>query len=324
MKLINYVFLFLIGFTFFQNEALAENKVNFKKPNKVIVGVYVNGIHSIDLKSGTVGLDIYLWLKSSQKRDLLESVEIMNGSNIDKSSIVKELINGEHYYSARMQLNTFQNFNFSKFPLDSQNIKLTIEDTVEDNKSLVFEVDEENSKLSDLISLVGWKLGKPTMNVNNHIYKTNYGDSRMGSNQSTFSSVELSIPIVRDGLTYFFKLLGTVFLSAAVAFLCFFIKPNNLDPRFGLPVGGIFAVVASNFVLSSILPEISQVTMGETLLIMTMFFILIVLFESVIALRYLESGKIKLSERIDYFSGFIIPIVYLISVLFVILYFLYT
>jgi len=293
-----------------------------KQPNKVLIGFYINGIHSLDLKTGTVGFDVYLWLKTKEKRDILDSVEIMNGSGIEKSSIIKEVINGEHYYSARLQLNSFQNFNFSKFPLDSQQIKLVVEDTVEDINSLVFEVDDKNSNISDSISLAGWKLGKPKIFVGNHVYKTNYGDSRMGSNSSSYSSTELVIPIERDGLGYFFKLLGTVFLSAAVAFLCLFIKPNNLDPRFGLAVGGIFAVVASNFVLSSMLPETSQVTMGETLLIMTMGFILIVILESVVSLRYFEGGRKKLSEKIDARSGVFLPLLYLMSVFFVIFYFL--
>ena len=143
----------------------------------------------------------------------------------------------------------------------------------------------------------------------------------MGNDSSTFSSVELNIPIVRDGLGYFFKMLGTVFLSAAVAFLCFFIKPNNLDPRFGLAVGGIFAVVASNFVLSSMLPETSQITLGETLLLMTMGFILLVILESVVSLRFYENNKIYEADRIDKISGLYFPIIYVISVCFVILYF---
>ena len=65
------------------------------------------------------------------------------------------------------------------------------------------------------------------------------------------------------------KLFGTVVLSAAVAFLSFHVKPSDLDPRFGLGIGGIFAVVASNFVLSSMLPETHEVTMGEALLLLT-------------------------------------------------------
>ena len=319
-KIYNFLILVICLFFAIENSFGATDKNN--QPRKVLIGFYINGIHSLDLKTGTVGFDVYLWLKTKEKRDILESVEIMNGSGIEKSSVIKEIINGEHYYSARLQLNSFQNFNFSKFPLDSQQIKLVVEDTVEDINSLVFEIDDKNSNISDSISLAGWKLGKPKIFVGEHVYKTNYGDSRMGSNSSVYSSAELIIPIERDGLGYFFKLLGTVFLSAAVAFLCLFIKPNNLDPRFGLAVGGIFAVVASNFVLSSMLPETSQVTMGETLLIMTMGFILLVILESVVSLRYFEGSRKKLSEKIDTICGVLFPIVYLTSVLCVILYFL--
>lgn len=293
-----------------------ENHVNtFINPTgKVLVGVYINGIHSIDLKAGTVSYDMYVWFRTKGKRNLLDSVEVMNGNVIDKSSISKEKIGKENYYSMRMQLNTFQKFNFKKFPLDTQNLRLIIEDTEEDIDSLNFDLDKTNSKKSQNISIPGWKVGDMRMKVEKHVYDTNYGDTTLGKDTSTFSSVVIDIPIQRDGLGYFFKLLGTVFLSAAVAFLCFFIKPDNHDPRFGLGVGGIFAVVASNFVLSSMLPETSEVTMGETLLLMTMAFIFISILESVISLKIFEKDNINASKRLDLIFGICMPIIYLILV----------
>lgn len=280
---------------------------------KVVVGVYVIGIHSIDIKAGTVDLDLYLWLRTRGERNLLESIEIMNGTITGKASYTRKKVGDETYHSTRISIKTFQNFDLRRFPLDKHNIMLLMEDSEEDNVTLQFVPDVGNTKVSKSVMLPGWQVGKAEISVNPYTYDTNYGDLSIGENTSIFSRVAISLPIDRNGIGYFFKLFGTMFLAAAVAFLSFFIRPDDLDPRFGLGVGGIFAVVASNFVLTSMLPETHQVTMGEALLLLTMVSIFLAILESVISLKLWESNKQITSVKLDSFAGWIIPIAYLLA-----------
>lgn len=277
---------------------------------KVIFGAYVNGIHSIDLKNGTVDLDLYVWFRTKGKKNLLDSLEIMNGSMGEKTSILKKKIGDEMYYSMRIATKAYQLYDLRSFPLDHQQLIFSFEDSEEDVSALQFEPDKENTKISGSIALPGWKVGQVKIDVNMKEYDTNYGDISMGERHSKFSRATLTIPIDREGVGYFFKLFWAVFLSAGVAFLSLFIKPDNLDPRFGLGVGGIFAVVASSIVISSMLPETQQVTMGEVLLIMTITSIFITLIESVVSLRLWESGKQSASIKLDTWFGRIAPISY--------------
>jgi hypothetical protein len=279
-------------FCTFASNTFAETKVDqHLQKGEVLIGAYVNGIHSIDLRAGTVDLDLYIWLRTKGDGNLLDSIEVVNGSITEKSAVVKKKIGDENYFSMRITAKAFQIFDLRKFPLDKQNLTVIFEDSEEDISALQFVSDEKNTKVADAAELPGWKIGKATINISSHGYDTNYGDLSLGQNNSKFSRAAISIPIDREGVGYFFKLFGTVFLSAFVTFLSFFIRPNNLDPRFGLGVGGIFAVVASNFVLSSMLPDTNQVTMGEALLLLTIISIFIALTESVISLRLWESGK---------------------------------
>jgi hypothetical protein len=59
-----------------------------------------------------------------------------------------------------------------------------------------------------------------------------------------------SIPLVRPNCGYFVKLLFGLFVATAIAFLALFIRPIDLDPRFGLGVGAIFASVTSALTLT--------------------------------------------------------------------------
>ena len=302
----------LFLFSLFCGNAFSETQVEpHLKKGEVLIGAYVNGIHSIDLRAGTVDLDLYIWLRTKGDRNLLDSIEVVNGSILEKSAIVKKKIGNENYFSMRITAKAFQIFDLRKFPLDKQNLMIVFEDSEADTSTLQFVPDENNTKVADAAELPGWKIGKATISIVSHGYDTNYGDLSLGGNNSKFSRAAISIPIDREGVGYFFKLFGTVFLSAFVTFLSFFIRPNNLDPRFGLGVGGIFAVVASNFVLSSMLPDTNQVTMGEALLLLTISSIFIALTESVISLRLWESGKEEMAIKLDSMAGWIMPIVYL-------------
>lgn len=300
----------------FGSNAFAETKAEpALHKGEVLIGAFVNGIHSIDLRAGTVELDLYIWLRTKSSRNLLDSIEVANGAITEKSAIVKKKIGDENYFSMRITAKAFQIFDLREFPLDKQNLTIVFEDSEEDVSKLKFVPDEVNTKVADGAKLPGWKIGKATINVVSHGYDTNYGDLSLGENNSKFSRAAISIPIDREGVGYFFKLFGTVFLSAFVAFLSFFIRPNNLDPRFGLGVGGIFAVVASNFVLSSMLPDTNQVTMGEALLLLTIVSIFIVLMESVISLRLWESGKENKAIKLDAIAGWVMPIFYLTQII---------
>lgn len=278
----------------------------------VTIGSYIANIQSLDIKAGTVEVDMYIWLRSRDARDFLDRIEVSNGSFGEKSAIVKKKIGDEYYSSMRIMVKAFERYDLRRFPLDKQELVISFEDAEDDVTALRFVPDTENTNVAGSVLIPGWRIGKARIAVGEHVYDTNYGDTSIGVNSSTFSRASITIPIEREGVGYFFKLFGTVFLSAAVAFLSFHIRPDDLDPRFGLGVGGIFAVVASNFVLSSMLPETHQITLGEALLLLTIFAIFAAIMESVLSLKYWESGRQDVALRIDRIAGWLFPIIYLV------------
>ena len=309
-KLLSFVLFLLACFSL---NAFADTNTEPHPPTgKVIIGAYVNGIRSIDFKAGTVELDLFVWFRTKGEKNILDSFETMNGSIGEKSSIVKKKIGDENYYSMRIIVKAFENYELFKFPLDNQNLKLFIEDADEGSESLTFMPDDPNTKVGESVTLPGWKIGNVKITVNPNMYETNYGDPSLGVDNSSFSRATLNIPIGRIGIGYFFKLFSTVFLSAFVTFLCFHIKPEHNEARFAVGVGGLFAVVASSFVLSSLLPESHLITMGEALLMITMGAIFVVLLESVLSLELWEHDKRALALKLDRFAGWLMPITYLI------------
>src|SRR5262249_37508907 len=94
-----------------------------------------------------------------------------------------------------------------------------------------------------------------------------------------------------------------LYVSVAIALLACFIKPINVDPRFGLGVGALFAAVANTYVVGSYVPDTGELTLADILNILGILTILVTLIESTVSLWLYERYDEKvLSERLDRMS----------------------
>ena len=136
-----------------------------------------------------------------------------------------------------------------------------------------------------------------------HTYETTYGDPSLSSTDfSTYSRVIVSFTMERHGLGLFFKLFGGLFIAVLISMLTFFISPKDLDPRFGLPVGAIFASIASQYVISSTLPQNQQLTLVDILHVLSFFYIFLCILFSTVSLHYMKSGKEQSSKKLDRYA----------------------
>jgi hypothetical protein len=161
----------------------------------------------------------------------------------------------------------------------------------------------------------GWEVGKATAEVVPHHYATNYGniDLPAGDKGSVYSQYALSIPLARRGAGYFLKLFFGLFIAVGIAMLAFHIKPTDLDPRFGLPVGSIFAAVGSLYVTSQLLPDTNVITLSDRLHILAFVTIFLSLVESTWSLHVWSKGDEAKSKRIDHVSFWALGAFYVVA-----------
>lgn len=295
----------------------------FSKPQEVNFGAYINDIYALDLKSGTAEVDIDLWTLSDSPTDWLDRIEVKNGLVEERSAEVKKRINGKFYTSERLKIKLTQDYNLSRFPIDTQKISIFFQDYALERDNLIFVPDHINSRCSSELSIHGWNIGNLQMFEKPRVYKTNFGDTSYGNKSAEFSRIEVVCPMDRDGYGYFMKLFSTIFLAAFVAYLGFFINPEDLDPRFGLGIGGIFAVMASSFVLTAMLPETGEITFIESTLFASIGMIFIYLAESVWVLKLCKQGMHEKAKRIDRLGAAIALIIYILSFVAIIRHYFY-
>ncbi|MEO7150441.1 MAG: hypothetical protein ABIX46_01845 [Burkholderiaceae bacterium] len=286
------------------------------QPAQVVVGSYVTKVQDVSFKDNKYALDFYLWFRWKAEGALadykpLDSFELINGKIDNKSSVVEKKIGDLSYASVRVSATVSETWDLKQFPFDSHRLQVHLEDSAHGTDELVFVPDVKNSRLGDELNLAGWLLTDFKGVVSDKVYQSNYGDTSLPSDaRSEYSRYSLSMDMDRTTFGTAWKLLSTVLAATAVAFVAFMVKPSDLDPRFGLGVGALFAVAASAFVVSSSVPDSGVMTIADEVHMVAIGFIFLSLLQSAFALKLEVSGREPAAVRLDHWSLIVFPVLF--------------
>ena len=315
MSLVNILRVLLIGALLAAGLAAPASA----EPNKVVVGTYINKMQDISFKDSKLTLDFYIWFRWKAAGELsayrpLDSMELINGRIDGKTSIVEKKIGDLNYTSARITATIYKNWELEMFPFDKQRVTVQVEDSQFVSSVLQFEPDLANSGLGDEIGLPGWLFSGFATETMLKTYKSNYGDTSLPTDRlSTYSRLTFGTEMTRDGWGPAIKLLTTAIIATLVAFVAFLIRPTDVDPRFGLGVGALFAVAASGFVVASTEPDSGLLTIADQVHTVAMWFIFASLVQSALCLKWDEAGSKAKWKRLDLWSIVVFPLLFLVS-----------
>lgn len=284
------------------------------EPAPVTIGVYVNKVQDLNFRENKYVLDFFIWFRWKAEGKLadykpLESFEIINGRIDGKASIVEKKIGDVQYASARITATIAETWELKSFPFDWHRVDVRIEDSAYSALDLVFVADKAASKLGTEIDMAGWVASNFDSVVTQRTYATNYGDTTLPA-EATYSRYIFSWDLDRTGFGAALKLLSTVFLATAVAFVSFMVKPSDLDARFGMGVGGLFAVAASAFIASGSVPDSGSMTVADLIHMVALGFIFATLLISAYCLRLEVNGQEEKAFRIDHWCLGILPVLF--------------
>ena len=134
-----------------------------------------------------------------------------------------------------------------------------------------------------------------------HSYKSGRGDPRISpETKATHSQFRMGIWVSRPGWGLYFKMFHSLYVAVGIAMLVFFIKPTDVDPRFGLGVGALFAAVANSYITSSMVPDTGVMTLADVVNGLGVLTILVTVAQSTISLHIYDiRGEKALSRRFD-------------------------
>ena len=271
-------------------------------PVRVLAGIYLDRIVELSVKEVGWTVDFYVWFRwKGQGEDPGEKFQIVDGSIESREKIEDSTVNDERYTLYRVTARITKFFDVSRFPRDGHVLTINVEVPALERHELLFVPDNESSGVSSRVQIGGYSIYKQALLEKPHAYRSTHGDPRLAAGTDrVHSQLRMGIWIEREGWGVFLKMFVGLFGAVGVAMLAFFIKPTDVDPRFGLGVGALFAAIANTYITSSLVPETGVLTLADIINDVSILIIFLSLLESTISLYlYDRAGKVELSRLFD-------------------------
>jgi len=290
---IKMTFFFIMMTFFFPNRALAQE--NPTTPDQVRVGAYINDIQSIDLRTHTYAMDAYIWFRwTNPEINPAETMEFTNpsdlwGTIVDPSyEEPQQLDSGELYQVLRVQGRFARKMPLYNYPFDRQVLEIVFEDKANESQELSYV--SEGVTLNPKLTLPGFNLAQPQIEITDLAYPTQFGDLRL-SQPSSYSRARIAVPISRPVATFALKLLLPVFSVILCALLMFLLSPTYVDLRINVGITSLLAIVVLQMTLNQDVPEIGYLMLVDKIYLCAYAFVVIGLSLVVWTARLVNAGN---------------------------------
>ena len=284
-----------------------------EKPDTVKVGIYITSIHDIDFRQKEYTVNFWLWLKYRNKDfDFLQNLEVPQAKTVTKSFSTVDSSGDRIYMQMKLQCVMKDSWRIGNFPFDVQKLRLSIENSQYDSKSLIFVPDTVGAHYDSRFALSGWKVDSCIVYTGTKAYETAFGDESLAKPHTEYSAFRVRLSIRRDAGGLFWKMFLGMYIAFLIAYICFYIHADSIDSRFGLSVGSLFAVIGNKYIIDSALPETSSFTLVDMLHGLTLFFIFCVVTSTAYSLRLVKQNKIKEAARFDRIIAQVLLLIYII------------
>ena len=248
--------------------AISNNIGSYSQPTQsnpdatvVTVGFYGVNAYELDTSSNTFYFKGYMWLRWKGDVDPLATLEFANSveewglmvTNLTEAPQV--LANGEKLQAMRVQGRFFEPFDLANYPLDTQELNIYIEDSVNDENVIVYQADNKASGYDASFKVPGWNLQSLGAATLVHNYNSNFGDPSAES--AGYSALKFTLNIERFQNLFWWKLLLPLLLVLITNWLALLLSPRFAEIRTAMPATALLTTV---FLQQSSLDAIPQVS----------------------------------------------------------------
>lgn len=289
------------------------SKVQAQKRDTVYTGCYITSIHDINFKDKEYTIDMWLWLKYTNKDfDFAQNLEIPQAKTVTKSFATIDSSGHKIFMLMKLQCLMQDSWAIDNFPFDRQRLRFSIENSQFDSRSLTFVADTAGKHFDPRFTLKGWHIDSLHITTGIKAYETAFGDQTLKKPHTEYSNYKVIMLIDRNALGLFWKIFLGMYVAFLIAYLCFYIHSDSIDSRFGLSVGAIFAVIGNKYIIDSSLPESTTFTLVDTLHGLTLIFILTIILCNTYSLRLIKHNQIERSQKFDFACAQTILVLYII------------
>jgi hypothetical protein len=275
-------------------------------PYEVKFGMFITNIHDINFSNNEYNVEFWSWfLTDNADYNPSGRTEITNSKKFSIRNDTTQQIAGQYLHSQVFKGTIKQHWNISKYPFDTQQLVISLEDTLEPSDTLVYSIDPTSSIANDIIP-EGWTLKSFEVISTTTDYPTTFGDPTLAAGTNyTFSQAKAVITLQRNGMRVFITSFLGLFVATFLIMIVFTINTSAkglatipLQPRITLCVGSLFAAVGAIYGLDAKVPYTTSFTLSDSLQITTFAGIILAIGSSVISDILVKTEKMVLQRNL--------------------------
>jgi len=262
-------------------------------------GVYVTGIHELDVLNNSFAIDLYVWWVS---RDLVinptSDFQIVNGRHWQVRSVnTRTLPDGSHYTAAFVSAVVNYSYRLRRYPFDRHSLRVVFE-TPYTASELRLAPDVVDSTISELVEVPGFKVGELRLLEYVKGYDTRFGLGQTHADQ--FSRVVLDIEIRRESQYLVTQLFAGLLVANLISLLIYFVNVSALGVRATLATTAILAAIGNIYTLGGQFTPASRSLLVDRISVATFTMIVFALLTSIVAEWLYERDRGQAAVRVNW------------------------
>jgi hypothetical protein len=234
----------------------------FAKPNpgptvRVTVGMLLNSVDDYDVKTGTFSADFFLSLTSGLPMPSLD-LQFPNGKIENK-----EVIADKPTFKLYRFLGAFKSPpDLRRYPFDSQDLKIIVEDDSRGIDQIRFSADKERTQLARGFRALGWQVSF----VEARSLSQSYPD-RFEGDDLYYGRYIFTLGLERFATSAAFKVFVPAFVIVIIALLGMWVPPGEMEVRSNAGAPMLAGAVLFHYSLIQELPATSYLTRADKLML---------------------------------------------------------
>jgi hypothetical protein len=264
--------------------------VNGARQDTVTVCFDVEQISGINIRDQEYVIDFWLTMQYRKDSPFYFDKQLqVREAKRTKITLVDTNDVGKEKDSLRVRLEVSctmaHNWETTAYPFDAQQLKIQFYNAVFDSSQLILKADGHGAHHVVIYPNLGWKWDE-----NRTAGAVSSLIDEVPSDEYNSHSILCYTLNIHRGNTFFLflKLFIGMYVAFFVAFTALYIRIDHHEPRFGLPVGALFAAIANKYIVEAILPQSPDYTLVDWLHSFTFVAILLIIASSAISLRLSE------------------------------------
>ena len=298
-----------------------DRPMSNKGPTKVTVYAAILNINEIDAAAQTISCNVYFaatWkdvrLAHYSKLSIIKPIdEIWNPQIVivNRQNMIQTMPNeaeiqpdGTVIYRQRIFGQFSQNLDFRNFPFDRQNFKIVLAATDYNPEEIEFSLDSvQQTFISKELTVKDWDILS--------FYDVSKPYSIIPGAKSN-ASMSFEITAERKSSYYIFSFMIPFVLIIMMSMGVFWLDPKQPAPQVSVAVTSMLTLIAYRFTIADSLPKISYLTRMDIFIFCSSVLIFLTFSEAIVTAALAAKSNEALALRIDLYSRWIFPSVYII------------